>query len=164
MYSVWKKCCQGGRGGSTSTHNLWNIGGKIEKTTIGTALRLFKLKYVQIVPFYAFFNQYYGSIFEIALIINPLLFPYIAHEQTAQNLILSVCLSLFALFLKSLLRSLVSRFAQERRAIEQFQRAMCPALGSKCLPSLWSPSLWSPYPFRLLWRCNGLLKIGIRLS
>ena len=50
-------------------------------------------------PFYAFFNHYYGSTFEIALRIHPLFSPYIAHEQTAQNLILSVCSLLFALFL-----------------------------------------------------------------
>ena len=35
--------------------------------------------------FYAFFNHYYGSIFEITLKINPLFFPSIAHEQNAQN-------------------------------------------------------------------------------
>ena len=37
--------------------------------------------------FYAFFNHFYGLIF----------YPYIAHEETAQNLDLSVRLSLFFL-------------------------------------------------------------------
>ena len=52
---------------------------------------------VQIMPFFAFFYHYYSSIFEIALRIHPLFSPYIAHERTPQNLILSVCSSLFAL-------------------------------------------------------------------
>ena len=51
------------------------------------------------------FNHFWGSIFEIALWITALFFPYIAHEWTTKNLILSVCLSLFALFLKSLIHS-----------------------------------------------------------
>ena len=38
-------------------------------------------------------------------ILTALFCPYIAHERTAQNLILSVRSSLFALFLKSLIRS-----------------------------------------------------------
>ena len=50
-------------------------------------------------PFYAIFYHYYSLIFEIALRIHKLLSPYIAHKWTAQNLILSVRLSLFALFL-----------------------------------------------------------------
>ena len=32
-----------------------------------------------------FFNHFYGSKFEIAPCFDPLFFPYIAHEQTAQN-------------------------------------------------------------------------------
>ena len=76
-------------------------------------------------PFYAFFNHYYGLIFEIALRTNPLFFPYITHEQTAQNLILSVRSLLFTLFLKSLLSS---RNQGSLKSEEQFQRAMCPAL------------------------------------
>ena len=50
--------------------------------------------------FYAFFNHFYGSIFEIALWTNALSSPYIAHEPTAQNLILSVHSLRFALFVK----------------------------------------------------------------
>ena len=55
------------------------------------------LNKVQIVDFYAFFNHFYGSIFEIALRITALFFPYIAHEQTTQNLILSIRSLLFFL-------------------------------------------------------------------
>ena len=69
--------------------------------------------------FYAFFNRF-----------SALFFPYIAHEWTAQNLILSVRLSLVALrsfsyWAPSLPKC---RFAQEQRAFERFQRAMRPAL------------------------------------
>ena len=55
--------------------------------------------------FYAFFNHYYSSIFEIALKINPLFFPSIAQEWTTQNVNFAVRLSLFALFLILLSRS-----------------------------------------------------------
>ena len=82
MYSVKEMPPgRGGKGGgSSSTHNLWN-----------------RLKYVQIVHFYEFFNHFYGSIFEINLWITALFFPYMAHERKAQNLILSVRSSLFFL-------------------------------------------------------------------
>ena len=50
--------------------------------------------------FYAFFNHFYSSIFEITLWITALSSPYIAHERTAQNLIFSVCSERFALCLK----------------------------------------------------------------
>jgi len=63
-------------------------------------------------------------------IFTALFFPYIAHEQTAQYLILSVRSSLFALFLIERHRSQNhgSLKSEERRAIERFQRAMRPAL------------------------------------
>jgi len=58
-------------------------------------------------------------------IFTGLFFPYIAHEQTAQNLILSVRLSLFALFL-------IERHRSQNHALlkseERFQRAMRPVL------------------------------------
>ena len=56
-------------------------------------------------------------------ILMALFYPYIAHERTAQNLILSVCSLRFALCLKERHSS-----QNARRAIERFQRAMCPAL------------------------------------
>ena len=55
-------------------------------------------------------------------ILTALFYPYIAHERTAQNLILSVRLLHFALFKER------HRSQNARRAIERFQRAMCPAL------------------------------------
>ena len=55
--------------------------------------------------FYAFFNHFYSSIFEIALRITALSSPYIAHERTAQNLILSVRSERSALCLKERHRS-----------------------------------------------------------
>ena len=61
-------------------------------------------------------------------IFNELFCLYIAHEWTAQNLdyVSSlVALRSFSYWAPSLPKS---RFAQERRAIERFQRAMCPAL------------------------------------
>ena len=63
-------------------------------------------------------------------IFTALFFPYIAHEQTAQNLILPVRSLLFALFLIERHRSQnqSSLKSEEQRAIERFQRAMCPAL------------------------------------
>ena len=61
-------------------------------------------------------------------IFTALFCPYIAHEQTAQNL--DYVSSLVALpSLSYWAPSLPKwRFAQERRVIEWFQRAMCPAL------------------------------------
>ena len=59
----------------------------------------------------------------ISTIFTALFYPYIARERTAQNLISSV---------RSLSQGAPSlpkwRFAQERRAVERFQRAICPAL------------------------------------
>ena len=55
--------------------------------------------------FLHFFNHFYSSIFEIALWITALSSPYIAHEWTAQNLILSVRLERSALCLKERHRS-----------------------------------------------------------
>ena len=57
--------------------------------------------------FDAFFNHYYGSIFEIALRICPLFSPYIAHKSRANcsKFDFVTSLILFALFLKSLIRS-----------------------------------------------------------
>ena len=54
----------------------------------GVGAREFLLKYVQIVHF-----MHFSTIF------TALFSPFIAHERTAQNLILSVGSSLFALFL-----------------------------------------------------------------
>ena len=56
-------------------------------------------------------------------IFPALFFPYIAHEQTAQNLILSVRLSLFFL-----LSAIAPKMQVRSRAIERYQRAMRPAL------------------------------------
>ena len=50
--------------------------------------------------FYVFFNHYYGSIFEFTLRINPLFFPSIAQERTAQKANFAVRSSLFALSLR----------------------------------------------------------------
>jgi len=55
--------------------------------------------------FYAFFDHFYSSIFEIALWITALSSPYIAHERTVQNLILSVRSERFAICLKERHRS-----------------------------------------------------------
>ena len=69
-----------------------------------------------------FFNHFYGLIIEIALWITVLFFLWIAHEQTAQNLDFVsslVALPSFSYWEPSLPKS---RFAQERRAIEQFQK------------------------------------------
>ena len=65
-------------------------GGKIEKTTISRCFALFLIKICTNHAFFPFFYHYYGGIFEIPLRIHPLFSPYIPHEQTAQNLILSV--------------------------------------------------------------------------
>ena len=61
-------------------------------------------------------------------IFTVLFCPYIAHERTAHNLdyvSLLVTLPSFSYWAPSLPKS---RFAQERRAIERFKRAMRPAL------------------------------------
>ena len=73
--------------------------------------------------------MYKSYIFKrFSTIFTALFYPYIAHERTAQNL--DFVSSLIALRSFSYWASLLpkSRFAQERRAIERFQRAMCPAL------------------------------------
>ena len=76
--------------------------------------------------FYAFFNHFYGLIFEISLRINPLFFPYIDQELIAQNTNLALSALRSFSYIALLLRK--SGFAQERRAIEQFERAKRPAL------------------------------------
>jgi len=68
MYSVKEKPpSRRGEGGRQFkyTQLMKQRRGKIEKTTIA-ALRHFSLKYVQIMHFYAFFDHFYSSIFEIA--------------------------------------------------------------------------------------------------
>jgi len=55
--------------------------------------------------FYAFFNHFDSSIFEIALWMAALSSPYIAQERTAQSAILSVRSERFALCLKERHRS-----------------------------------------------------------
>ena len=69
------------------------------------------LKYVQIVHF--------------STILTALFCPYIAHERTSQNLILSVRSLRFALCLKERHRS---QNEGSLKSEERFQRAMCPAL------------------------------------
>ena len=49
--------------------------------------------------FYAFFNHFYGSIFEIALLSTVLSFPYNHMSESLRIWILSVRSLLFALFL-----------------------------------------------------------------
>ena len=49
--------------------------------------------------------EFDGLILEISPCFDPLFFPYIPHEQTPQNGILSVCSLLIAHLMKSLLRS-----------------------------------------------------------
>ena len=60
--------------------------------------------------FYAFFNHFYS-----------LFFPYIAHERIAQNLILSVRLLLFALFLKLLIRSVNQGSLKSEERLSDFK-------------------------------------------
>ena len=72
-------------------------------------------------PFYAFINHYYGLIFEIALRIHPLFSPYIAHEQTAQNLILSVPSSLLALYLIERHRSQNAGSLKSKEGLKNFK-------------------------------------------
>ena len=56
-------------------------------------------------------------------IFTALFFPDITHEQTAQNLILSILRVAFFL-----LSAIAPKIKVRSRAIERFQRAMCPAL------------------------------------
>ena len=85
--------------------------------------------------FYAFFNHSYSSIFEIALRINPLFFLYIAQEQTAQNANLALRSSLFALFLKSLIRSQNQGLLKSEERLSDFKER-CTQL-CKCPVQLW---------------------------
>jgi len=69
--------------------------------------------------FYAFFNHFYSSIFEIALWITALSSPYIAQERTAQSAILSVRSERFALCLKERHRSQNQGSLKSERAISK---------------------------------------------
>ena len=83
------------------------------------------LKSVQIVHFYAFFKHFYGALLSL--------------DRSWAD-----CTKLDFVSLLIALRSLSqgapslpkSRFAQEQRAIEWFQRAMCPALWNSNRPAL----------------------------
>ena len=90
--------------------------------------------------FYAFFNHFYSSIFEIALWITGLSSPYIAHERTAQNLILSVRSESFALCLKERHRSQNqgSLKSEERKSEERKSdfKERCAQLGYISIPTL----------------------------
>ena len=63
-------------------------------------------------------------------IFTVLFYPYIARERTAQNLdfvsLLIACRSSLFFLLSAIAPKM--KVPQERRAIEQFQRVMCPAL------------------------------------
>ena len=88
----------------------------------GIFFRQFKYTQLKICTNHAFLC-FFQPFLRFDLWITALSFPYIGHERTAQNLILLVCSSLF------LLRSAIAPKIKVRsRAIERFQRAMCPAL------------------------------------
>ena len=69
----------------------------------------------------------------ISTIFTVLFYPYIAHERTAQNLILSVPSLRFTLCLKERHRS---QNEGSLKSEERFQRAMCPALSIPALDKL----------------------------
>ena len=75
----------------------WNRGGKIEKTTISCCFASFLVKICTNHAFLCIFQPFLRFILEIALWITALVFPYIVHERTAQNLNLSVHSLLFFL-------------------------------------------------------------------
>jgi hypothetical protein len=67
--------------------------------------RRHNLKYVPIMHFDAFSNHCYSFIFVFGFCTTVLSSPYIAHERTAPNLLLSVCSERFALCLRERHRS-----------------------------------------------------------
>ena len=73
--------------------------------------------------------MYKSCIFRrFSTIFTALFYPYKAHKQTAQNLhFVSSLVALCSYSYWAPSRPKL-RFAQERRAIERFQRAICPAL------------------------------------
>ena len=106
--------------------------------------------------FCAFFNHFYGWIFEIPLWITALFFPFIAHERTAKNWFCQFARRSSLFFLN---RTFAPEIKVCSRAIERFQRAMLPSSADLAECQILAGQLNSEL-VRWAWRGNSADLVG----